>query len=258
MRLASAGAANPARPDSFQHNVLLRGLPAVERERIADALEVVDMPTRTVLYEANKPIAYVHFPLSGVLSLLALDASDDAVEVGTIGNEGMSGLSLFHGMPSAPQQCIAQVEGRSARMAARRFMDDVPAMPQLTARIHRYTQAFFNDVAQSVACNRMHSIEQRCARWLLMTHDRVEGDEFFLTQQFLAYMLGTRRESVSAVARALQKRGCIQYSRGLVEIVDRERLEAASCSCYATTRSAYALMAKDGQRSQGASARLRA
>jgi CRP-like cAMP-binding protein len=232
------------RTDSPQHNALLRGLPDGEFQRIGPHLTFVELPVTTVLHEPGQTMEHVYFPLEGVLSLLALGNARGAVEVGTIGNEGLFGLPVFHGTHTSPQQCLAQVAGAALRLPARRFTAELPNMPRFSARIHRYAQAFFNDVAQSVACNQLHSLDQRCARWLLMTQDRVQDSEFVLTQRFLALMLGTRCESVSTAARALQKRGCIEYTRGLIEIIDRRKLERASCPCYATTRSAYAAISQ--------------
>jgi CRP-like cAMP-binding protein len=220
-------------------NSLLRGLPGDEYACISASLEPVHLAVRQVLYERNEPIAHVYFPETGVLSLLALDDAAGAVEVGTIGNEGMTGLPVFHGFQSTPQQCFAQVAGDAIRLSAAVFTREVARLPELRARIHRYAYCFFNDVAQSVACNQLHSIEQRCARWLLMTHDRVPGNEFALTQEFLSYMLGTRRASVSVAAKRLQRRGLINYSRGKIMVLDRDGLEAACCACYRITRASY-------------------
>jgi len=213
-------------------NTLLTALPENERTRLSAHLETVALAAGQVLYEPDEPISHVYFPDGAVLSLLAMDDSGDAIEVGTIGNEGTSGLALFNGMDAAPQQCLSQVPGAARRLAGEEFSREIPEMPVLQALLHRYSQCFFNDVAQSVACNQMHSIEQRCARWLLMTHDRVEGNEFTLTQEFLSYMLGTRRASVTVAAGTLQKAGMIKYSRGSVNILDRPKLEAAACDCY--------------------------
>jgi CRP-like cAMP-binding protein len=233
----SADRAYTARVDG--RNSLLRALPDDEYARLFSSLEPVRLDVRQVLYEPEEPIDHVYFPETGVVSLLALDDSAGAVEVGTIGNEGMTGLAVFHGLESTPQQCFAQVAGDAVRLPAAVFSREVAQLPHFRARVHRYAHCFFNDVAQSVACNQLHSIQQRCARWLLMTHDRVSGNEFLLTQQFLSFMLGTRRASVSVAAKSLQRRGLITYSRGKVRVLDRDGLEAASCACYRITRAAY-------------------
>jgi CRP-like cAMP-binding protein len=162
-----------------------------------------------------------------------------AVEIATVGNEGMVGLEIFLGGEHTPAAAFCQVQGRAARIAADVFRQLARDSSPFTALLLRYTQAVLTQVAQSAACNRVHSIEERCARWLLMTHDRVPGDRFELTQEFLAEMLGTRRPSVSVAASILQRAGFIRYSRGRVEIVDRAGLESAACECYAVIASEY-------------------
>jgi len=220
-------------------NTVLRALPEDEYARLSANLETVALEMGQVLYEPEEPISHVYFPETAVLSLLAMDDSAGAVEVGTIGNEGTSGLAASNGMESAPQQCLSQIPGGARRLTVDEFSRQIQELPALRALMHRYSHCFFNDVAQSVACNQLHSIEQRCARWLLMTHDRVAGNEFTLTQEFLSYMLGTRRASVSVAAKRLQRRKVIRYSRGKVKVLDRDGLENASCACYRITRAAY-------------------
>jgi len=220
-------------------NTLLSALPGDEYDRLSENLETVALATGQVLYEPDEPISHVYFPETAVLSLLAMDDSGSAAEVGTIGNEGTSGLPVFHGMESTPQQCLSQVPGEARRLPGTVFSTQIHQLPALQALLHRYAHCFFNDVAQSVACNQLHSIEQRCARWLLMTHDRVVGNEFTLTQEFLSYMLGTRRASVSVVAKRLQQQKFIRYSRGSIKVTDRDGLENSACACYRITRAAY-------------------
>lgn len=239
-----ARAVDRAVEQRVEQNALLRGLPDDEYARVIPFLETLPLPLKLSAFKAGERIDHVWFPQDGVFSLLAVPSPRTAVEVGTIGNEGMVGMAVFHGAESAPQRCFVQVEGSASRMAVRDFTREIAAMPRLRERLHRYANAFFNEVAQSVGCNLAHTLEQRCARWLLMTHDRVSGDEFTLTQEFLALMLGTRRESVSLAAGALQRRGCIEYSRGRIEIVDRKRLESAACACYRVTRAAYSGLAR--------------
>ena len=157
-------------------------------------------------------------------------------ETGTIGNEGFGGLPVLQGGGTMPLRELVQVPGRFARIDARVFREIVDANPPVRALCDRFAQYFFTQVAQSVACNRAHDIEQRCARWLLMTHDRVSSDDFLLKQEFLAQMLGVRRAGVSEAASSLQTRKLIRYSRGRITIEDRAGLEAATCRCYATIR----------------------
>jgi CRP-like cAMP-binding protein len=161
------------------------------------------------------------------------------VELATVGNEGMVGLPVFLGGDTMPLKAFVQIPGDAMRMKADVFKDSVNQGSPLHGLLQRYTQALFNQVAQSTACNRVHSIEERCCRWLLMTRDRVESDGFPLTQEFLSQMLGVRRPSVSVVAAILQKAGLIRYSRGRITILDREGLEAAACECYAIIKQEF-------------------
>jgi len=162
------------------------------------------------------------------------------VEAATVGNEGLVGLAAFLGDGAMTTRCLTQIAGDAQRLSADAFVQVIAESPALAALLRRYTQAFINQLAQSVACNRLHLIDQRCARWLLMTHDRVGGgDSFDLTQEFLSYMLGVRREAVSGASRALQERGFIRYRRGHISVLDRAGLEGAACECYGDTRADY-------------------
>jgi CRP-like cAMP-binding protein len=204
-------------------------------ERLAELLESVDLDTKVVLYEPGEPITHVYFPQTGAYSIVKIMKSGARVEVGTVGCEGMIGLPVFLGAESTPTQCFAQIGGSAWRLSAAAFRSVVLAGDALHRILQRYAQYLFDQAAQSVACNRLHAVEARCARWLLMTHDRV-GDvpSFPLTHEFLSYMLGVRRASVSIAAESLQRAGLIRYSRGKMTIVDRTGLEAASCECYRT------------------------
>lgn len=199
-------------------------------------MEAVSLQYKQILYEPNQFIQHVYFPLNGVVSLLTIMADGEVAEVGTVGNEGMVGLPVFLGATTIPGMAMAQVPGDALRMSVDVFKDKVTPDSQLHNLLQRYTQALFNQIAQTAACNRLHSIEERLCRWLLMTQDRVESDQFPLTQEFLAQMLGVRRSSVSVVAATLQKAGLIQYSRGKMTILDRAGIEAVSCECYAIVK----------------------
>jgi CRP-like cAMP-binding protein len=210
---------------------------------VAPHLALVPLALRDPLLEEGQPIRHAWFPVDGVMSMVA--ALDDArlvVEVGTIGNEGMVGLPLFLGARHAPGPCFAQVAGAALRMPAAAFLRASQEQPAFARVLHRYTQALMVQMAQSVACNRGHGALERCARWLLMTRDRVGGDTFGLTQEFLGQMLGERRPTVSRVASRLQERGMIRYSRGHITILDRARLEQISCPCYRVIRGEYDAM----------------
>jgi CRP-like cAMP-binding protein len=218
-------------------NALLSALPPEERRRLP--LEPVAQGLREVVYEPNGPITHVYFPLSGVFSLLVHMADGLAVEAGTVGNEGMVGLPVFLGAETSPHQAFAQVAGDSLRMRTEDFKGALRRDGPLHEVLQRYNQALMNQMAYSVACNRLHSVEERMCRWLLMTHDRVGADRFPLTQEFLAQMLGVRRPSVTVVAGVLQKAGLIAYARGWVLILDRAGLEASSCECYRVVRDEF-------------------
>jgi len=222
-----------------ERNALLAAISRVERSRIVSLGEVVHLGLKDVVYEVNRPLQYVYFPQSGVLSLITVLENGRGVEVATVGNEGMVGLPAFLGARSIPGRAFAQVPGEALRVKAATFREQVRPDDALHDLLHRYAQALFNQISWSVACLRQHSIEQRCARWLLMTHDRVVGARFPLTQDFLAQMLGVRRASVSGVASRLQRAGLIRYVRGVITITDRKGLEKKSCECYRIVRKEY-------------------
>jgi CRP-like cAMP-binding protein len=213
-------------------NKLLAALPREEYKRLWTYLEPISLPFKQCIYEPNEPIDYVYFINSGVASVLTVLRDGGTVEVATIGNEGMVGTPVLLGTDRSPTEVIAQVPGDALRMRVDVFKKQVPPGSPLHNLLLRYTQALINLLTQSVACNRLHSVEQRCCRWLLLTRDRVESDEFPITQEFLAQMLGVRRASVSEVAAILQKAGLIRYHRGRMRLLDRQGLEAGSCECY--------------------------
>src|SRR6202049_2551735 len=213
-------------------NRLWATLPRDEYRRLRPHLEKVSLPLKEILYEANGPIPHVFFPLNGVVSLVIIMEGDFSLEVGTIGNEGLVGTPVFLGSESSPTRAISQVPGEALRMETKVFQAEMKLGGPLYGLVQRYTQAMINQISQSTVCNHRHSVQQRMCRWLLMSHDRVGTDEFQLTQEFLAQMLGVRRPSVSAVAGILQKAGLISYHRGRITVLDRMGLEAASCECY--------------------------
>jgi CRP-like cAMP-binding protein len=174
-----------------------------------------------------------------VFSVVAVVAGETSIEVATVGREGMVGLPLFLGATSSPNSAFCQIAGRSLRLSARAFGEVLAADGALHRQIHRFVQATMVQLAQNVACNRLHTAEQRASRWLLMTQDRVGENEFLLTQEFLAQMIGVRRATVSAVASALQRDGLIRYSRGQITVIDRGRLEASACECYGVVRAEF-------------------
>jgi CRP-like cAMP-binding protein len=225
-------------------NQLLGALSQEEYERLLPLLETVYLPLKQTLYEVNEPIQYVYFPQTAVISLLTVMDNGDAVEFGTVGNEGMVGIPVLLETDQVPSRAFSQIPGLASRMRTDVFKREVPPGSQLYSLLQRYIQTLFNQVAQSAACNRLHIIEKRFCRWLLMTHDRAGSDEFILTQEFLAQMLGVRRAGVSEVASQFQEFGFIRYHRGNMNILDREGLEANACECYAKIREQFERLTK--------------
>jgi CRP-like cAMP-binding protein len=223
----------------YSENCLIRALPPDVSETLGQQLEVLDMEVRHSVFEADRPSQYVYFPLSAVISVHRKMREAVAVEIAAIGREGMVGLEVFLGGEQTPADAFCQIPGRAARIDAEAFRELVRDSAPLTALLLRYTQATLTELGQSLACNRVHLLEERCARWLLMTHDRVPGDHFDLTQEFLAEMLGVRRPSVSMTASILQRAGFIRYNRGRIEILDRAGLESAACECYGVIAREY-------------------
>jgi CRP-like cAMP-binding protein len=220
-------------------NRLLGLLPPSDYERLRPHLQRIPLEYRQSLYRANKPIGFVYFIETGVGSLVNTMANGEAAEVGTIGNEGMVGLPLVWGDDRAPTSVYVQVPGVGLRMKSSLFTQELARSGSMRTVMLRYGHAFFNQVAQSAACNHFHSIEQRCCRWMLMTHDRMRSDEFLLTQEFLAMMLGVQRTGVTAAAGGLQRAGLIRYKRGNVTILDRRGLERRSCECYRVSKKEF-------------------
>jgi CRP-like cAMP-binding protein len=212
-------------------------LPADTYAKLSPSLTRVDLELKQVLFDVDRPIEYVYFPEATVISILSVMADGSAIETATVGHEGMVGLPVFLGTDQMSAQAFCQIPGPGLRMESDAFRRAIEASPPLTHVMQRYTQALFGFVAQNSACNRMHAMPQRCARWLLHTHDRIGAetgrDEFTLTHQFLSQMLGVRRATVTEGMRAVQGTGAIGYVRGRVVVRDRAALEAAACECYA-------------------------
>jgi CRP-like cAMP-binding protein len=217
-------------------NRLLSLLSPDDYARLRPHLQPTPLEYRKSLYEADTNIDSVWFLETGVGSLVNTMANGDAAEVGTIGNEGIVGLPLLLGDHRAPTSVYVQVPGSGLRMNAATFGRELEQSASMRRVMLHYAHAFFNQVAQSAACNQLHSLRQRCCRWLLMTHDRMNANEFLLTQEFLAMMLGVQRSGVSTAAGMLQRAGLIRYSRGNVTILDRAGLEHQSCECYAIAK----------------------
>ena len=217
-------------------NRILAALPPKDLKRLEPKLEGLSLEFKQPVYEPGEPIRHVYFPTSGIVSLVIVMSDDLPVEIATVGREGMVGLPVFLEAGETPNRAFCQVPGAALRMEAEAFKAEARRGGGLTSLLLRYTQALFNQVAQSAACNRTHTVEERCARWLLQTHDRVGEDRFLLTQEFMAEMLGVRRATVNIAAGILQRAGFIIYSRGRITILDRPGLESASCECYGVVK----------------------
>ena len=215
------------------YNEILLGLPARERAVVLSELELVETRNRDVLNDAGVPIEYCYFLNNGVASILNVLGGGKSVEVGLTGKEGFVGLPLVVGLSTSSTRILIQIPGSAFRMGAAPLRRVLCGCPQLTIRLNRYAQELGLQATQVAACNRLHEVSQRMARWLLMTQDRIQRDVVPLTQEFLAHVLGTRRASVTVAAGILQKTGSIRYSRGSVAVLSRGKLAAAACECYA-------------------------
>ncbi len=213
-------------------NFLFDLLTATDSKALLPAATVISFQAGDILLDTNKAIEYVYFPIDMMVSTTTLMRDGFEVEVGSIGCEGMTGAQVFLGVDHVPGKTICQVSGSAARLPAGTFVENMERSTASSKMLRRYIQATTNLLEISIACNALHTVSPRCARWLLITHDRVRRDEFGLTQEFLANMLGVRRATVNAVAQTLQDKGAIRYVRGRVQIVDRAVLEDASCECY--------------------------
>ncbi len=218
--------------NAIQNRILLN-VPNGECDFIFDKLTLVNLSLHDVLQEVGQPIQYGYFPNTAMASILNIMSDGKSVEVGLTGPEGFVGLPLLSGFRTSASRVVTQGAGTAFRIKAEDLQSSLGPCPQLQADLQRYSQEFMMEVTQIAACNRLHEIEARLARWLLMTHDRIGSATLPLTQEFLSQMLGTRRASVSVAAAILQRAGLIQYVRGQVVILDRMALEKASCECYA-------------------------
>ena len=213
-------------------NRLLAALPKDEYRRLFPNFELVPLIFGEVIYQPGDLIRNVYFPTAGIISLLAAADQQATLEVGIVGREGMVGLPIFMGVKTSRDCAVVQGAGEALRMTATGFRKECSDGGSLPGQLRRYTHSRLTQISQGAACNRFHSIEARLARWLLMTRDRMERNEFQLTQEFLSNMMGVRREGVNRAAGALQNRNLIRYSRGTLTILDQAGLEAVSCRCY--------------------------
>jgi CRP-like cAMP-binding protein len=250
-RLMTASSEQPShtpssRPDGATHvestqakerNLILRALPLNEYSRLLPHLEPCRVEALEILVDAGEPVQYVYFPESAIVSAARRTGDAGLVEAGTIGREGMAGLAVVLGESWSPAVLQGQVPGACKRLGVSALREMLPELGGLDSLLRRFTLTFLDQLGQSAACNAVHSVAQRCARWLLMTHDRVGDDEFQLTHSVLSQMIGVRRASVSEVAGGFQAAGIIDYQHGRVSIRQRAGLEVAACECYSIVRS---------------------
>lgn len=225
---------------SLAHNAILNALGASSVAIVRQRGELLQLGLRQQIYDAEQPINDVYFPLDCVLSVVARMIDGSEIEIGTIGREGMSAFPLLMGATTTANVCYCQVRGSAVRIPADVFRELAATDAAFRQLLDRYLQAYVNMLGQQAACNRLHSINERCARWLLMTRDRAGSDVIPLTQEFLAMMLGTGRSGVAIAASTLQKAGFIKYAHGIIEILDGTGLEEAACECYALARAQFA------------------
>ena len=221
-------------------NRLLAALPAEEYDGLRPHLAVVHLGVGDTIYAHAAPVRHVYFPLTGAASVVVTMADGSMVEAGTVGREGLVGLAAFLDADGGPLETLAQVPGDFARLPVAALRDAAAPGSVLHRLLLRYAQALYVLAAQGAGCNRLHPIEERCARWLLLTHDRVGRDTFLLTHEYLGYMLGARRPSVTVALGVLQRAGFIAYQRGEITIQDREGLEDGACECYGIIAAEYA------------------
>jgi CRP-like cAMP-binding protein len=222
-----------------RRNQLIAALPEAEWRRWQPLLEWVDMPLGQVLYESGVKLSHVHFPTTSIVSLLYVTATGASAELAVVGHEGLVGVSLFMGGDSTPSRAVVQSAGEGFRMSARLIRDEFDHSVPVMHLMLRYTQALITQMTQTAACNRHHSLHQQLCRWLLMSLDRLPGNEVRMTQELIANMLGVRREGVTEAALNLQRLGLIRYARGRIEVLDRPALEQHSCECYAVVKREY-------------------
>jgi CRP-like cAMP-binding protein len=223
----------------ISRNRLLACLPKHDHRKIAPELELISLKAKHTAYEPGKVIEYIYFPVNSVISIVARTSRDHEVQVAAVGNEGMVGLPVFLGTSIAPERAYALVPGDSFRIKAEAFWEQARRSDPIVKIMRLYAHALIMELTQRAACVQSHSAVRRCARCLLTTHDQVGTERFPLTQEILGYMLGIRRTGVGVAASALKKRRIINYSRGMIEILDRQELESAACECYSTLKQQF-------------------
>jgi CRP-like cAMP-binding protein len=229
----------PATVINPKHNHLLAALPEADWQRWLPNLQLVEMPLGEVLYEPGDTLSHVYFPTTAIVSLLYVMENGSSAEIAVAGNEGIVGISLFMGGESTPSRAVVQSAGQAFRMKAQTIKSEFGRHGPVLHLLLRYTQALITQMAQTAVCNRHHSLDQQLCRWLLLSLDRLDGDQLVMTQELISNMLGVRREGVTDAALKLQKAGVIAYARGRITVLDRAKLEGLSCECYAVVKKEY-------------------
>jgi CRP-like cAMP-binding protein len=226
-------------PTDAKMNHLLAALPAAEWERWQHQLERVQMPLGQVLYESGGTLTHAYFPTTAIVSLLYVMENGASAEIAVAGNEGMVGISLFMGGGSTPSRAVVQSAGQGFRVRSQFIKEEFDHAGAVMHLLLRYTQALITQMSQTAVCNRHHSLDQQLCRWLLLSLDRLQGNELVMTQELIANMLGVRREGVTEGALRLQAAGLIRYARGHITVLDRAGLESRTCECYAVVKKEY-------------------
>jgi CRP-like cAMP-binding protein len=225
-----------ASPHNPKQNHLLAALPAVDYARLLPDLELIPMPLGWAVYEPGSEMGYLYFPTTSIVSLLYVMENGSSAEIAITGNEGLVGISLFMGGESTPSRAVVQSAGNGYRLKASILKREFALGGELQHLALRYTQALITQMSQTAVCNRHHALDQQLCRWLLLSLDRLPGDELMMTQELIANMLGVRREGVTEAAGKLQEDGLIKYSRGHITVLDRPKLEKRVCECYAVVK----------------------
>jgi CRP-like cAMP-binding protein len=226
-------------PPNPRENRLLAALPADDLLRWEEHLQLIDMPLAAVLYESGETLTHVYFPTTAIVSLLYVMEDGSSAEIAVAGREGIIGISLFMGGESTPSRAVVQSAGKAFQMKAEYLKKQFSKHGAVLHLLLRYTQALITQMSQTAVCNRHHSIDQQLCRWLLLSLDRLQGDQLIMTQELISNMLGVRREGVTEAALKLQAAGVIRYSRGHITVLNRPALEKLSCECYAVVRTEY-------------------
>jgi CRP-like cAMP-binding protein len=229
----------PTAPPDPMANRLFGALPGEVRGRLRRAMEPVTLALSNVIYEPGRRMDHVYFPTTSVVSLIYTMEDGATAEMGLVGNEGVVGIALFMGAETAPNQAVAQVAGGAYQLPSAVMQAEFRRGGPFQLALLRYTQALITQISQTAVCNRLHPVKKRLCRWLLLTRDRVPSDEIAMTQEFIAHMLGVRREGVTTAARRLQAEGLIRYARGHIAILDRGGLEAEACECYRVVKAEF-------------------